>query len=124
MFPKTDSLTTWGGIISGIGVGLVGLPLGTLAYYAQVVKDGPPAWFNAIQFPMILVGAFLAMVGNVIIGVAAKDKTTHSTIDQIQAASAAKQADVMVKTADAAPTPVKEVEVVNPPNIVSPTQQK
>jgi len=38
MIRKTSTLTTLGGIISGVGTGLVGIPITVTTYYAQIVK--------------------------------------------------------------------------------------
>lgn len=111
---KTDTMTTIGGICSAVGAGLIGVPLTILTYYAQIAKNGPPAWFNGAIFYAICVGTLLAMVGHAVTGVASKGEATHDTLPQIQAATVQKQAKVMVKTANVPPTPIKAVEVVNP----------
>lgn len=97
---KKNWLTTLGGILGGVGVGLFGLPFTVLTYYAQVVKNAPPEWFNGLTLPLIIAGAFLAMVGNVIVGVAAKGQDEHSTVPQVSAASLQEETKAITKAAD------------------------
>jgi hypothetical protein len=116
LIKKSSGLVTLGGIIGGIGLGLFGIPVATLTYYAQVVKDGPPHWFNECIFPMILAGAVFAMVGNVIVGVASKGADEHSTPAQIQAADLQAKVEQVALDADAAATPkVPTKVIVEPP---------
>lgn len=67
---KNSGMVTIGGILSTFGIGLVGVPLIVMQTYAQIVKDGPPAWFNHLILPMLLVGFILAAIGHAITGVA------------------------------------------------------
>ena len=115
MIKRSTALVTLGGIISGIGLGLFGIPVATLTYYAQVVKDGPPAWFNACIFPMILTGATFAMVGNVITGVAAKGADEHSLPEQVVAAGAKAKVEQIALDADAAAKPTAPSKVIVEP---------
>lgn len=97
---KKNWMTTLGGILGSVGLGLIGVPLSVLTYYAQIVKSGPPAWFNATILPMLLAGSILAMVGNAIVGVAAKGQDEHSTVPQVGAASLQQEAQAVAKAAD------------------------
>ena len=112
MLKKTDGLVTLGGIIGGVGLGLFGIPVATLTYYSQVVKDGPPAWFNGCIFPMILAGAVFAMVGNVIVGVSSKGQDTHSTPAQVQASAEQAKIAQVALDADAAAKPAIPSKVI------------
>lgn len=94
-------MTTLGGILAG---------LGTLPLLATASRISFPNYWNDLQFPLFLCGA----IGTIVLGVAAKGVDDHSTAPQMQAATIQKEAAVLVKTADAAPTPIREVEVVNP----------
>jgi len=109
MIRKTSGLTTIGGIISGVGLGLVGIPVATLTYYAQIVKNGPPAWFNSCVFPMILAGLIMAMVGNVVTGAAARGQDDVPTIPQVEAATIKAVADKTVSLTEAAPAEMPAV---------------
>lgn len=84
--------------------------LGTLPILVTTSHVAFPLWWNDCQFPLVLTG----MLGTVLLGVAAKGVDQHSTVEQMKAASLEKEVAVVVKTADAAPAPVKEVEVVAP----------
>lgn len=84
---KTSNLMTVGGILAAFGTSLVGLPLIVLQAYAQIVKDGPPHWFNIAILPMMLLGFMLTALGTALLGVAGKGADDHSTEEQIKAAS-------------------------------------
>lgn len=98
---KTNQMTTLGGILAATGVGLIGAPLVVLTAYAQIVKDGPPSWFNMCVLPMMLLGVILGVVGNALTGVASKGQDEQPTIPQVNAATFKQVADEAVK--DAAP---------------------
>jgi hypothetical protein len=97
----------WFVTMAGIMASMLGVPVAVTTYYATVAKMGPPTWWNAVQFPLVLVG----IIGTVLIGVAAKGADTHSTVAQVQASSStvnavtpaqADQAKVQVVQADQA----------------------
>lgn len=69
---KTNSVTSWAGVVAAFGVSLAGTPLIVLTTYAQVVKNGPPAWFNPCILPMMLVGVLLTAGGTAVMGLASK----------------------------------------------------
>ncbi len=112
MFKKTGTLTTIGGIISGVGTGLVGIPITVTTYYAQIVKDGVPHWFSVLTLPMILLGFVMAMVGTVVLGTASKGADDHSTVPQIEAATVKAVADKAVSITDAKPDEMPAVPVI------------
>ncbi len=112
MFKKTSTLTTLGGIISGIGTGLVGIPITVSTYYAQIVKDGVPHWFSVLTLPMILLGFVLAMMGTVVLGVASRGQDDVPTIPQVEAATAKAVVDRVVSLTDAKPSEMPAVPVV------------
>lgn len=113
---KTNRLMTWSGIIGAFGIGLVAVPLLVLQTYAQVVKDGPPHWFNVLILPMMLIGFILAAAGHAVSGVAGKGQDEHSTVPQMEAATIKAVADKTVSATEAVPAemPVVPVLIVNP----------
>ena len=114
---KTSNLTTIGGIISGVGTGLVGIPITVTTYYAQIVKDGVPHWFSVLTLPMILLGFIMAMIGTTVLGVASRGQDDVPTIPQVEAATAKAVADKVVSATEAQPAemPAVPVVIVNPP---------
>jgi hypothetical protein len=89
MIKKSSGLMTFAGILAAVSTGMLGLPLAVSQYYAQIVKSGPPTWWEACVFPMILFGVFGNMVGVAIMGVVGKGSDEHSIPAQVQAAGAA-----------------------------------
>ncbi len=112
MIRKSSNLMTLGGILSGVGTGLVGIPITVTTYYAQIVKDGVPHWFSALTLPMILLGFLLAMLGTVILGVAGKGADDHSTLAQTEAATVQAANDNVQAKVEANPAEMPAVPVV------------
>lgn len=104
-------VATIGGILTAAG------SLPTLATNSHLAL---PLWWNDLTAPLNLAG----ILGVVVLGYVAKGRDDHSTIEQIKAASVAKEAEIMVKTADAAPTAITEVEIAKPKPINIPPQHK
>ena len=109
---KTSTLTTLGGIISGVGTGLVGIPITVTTYYAQIVKDGVPHWFSVLTLPMILSGFVMAMIGTTVLGVASRGQDDVPTIPQVEAATVKAVAEKVVSATDAKPSEMPAVPVV------------
>jgi hypothetical protein len=103
---------TIGGIISGIGTGLVGIPITVTTYYAQIVKDGVPHWFSALTLPMILLGFVMAMVGTVVLGIAGKGADEHSTVAQVEASTETAVVNQVNAAVQANPAKIPPVPVV------------
>lgn len=118
MIKKSSALVTLSGILSSVGIGLVGIPTTALVYYAQIAKKGPPPWFDGWIFPMILAGFVIAMIGHAVGGVAGKGQDDIPTLPQVEAST--KQAEVNQAVADAAAianpvTPAKVLVEPAPP---------
>lgn len=96
---KTGRLVTVGGLLSTLGTGFVGIPLLVITAYAQVIKDGPPAWFIPWIFPMMLFGFVLLAVGHSISGIAGAGEDDVPTAPQVNAAT---QEAAAVKQVEAA----------------------
>ncbi len=112
MLRRSSKLMTLGGILSGVGTGLVGIPITVTTYYAQIVKDGVPHWFSAMTLPMILLGFIMAMVGTVVLGIAGRGQDDVPTIPQVEAATVKAVADKVVAATDAKPTEMPAVPVM------------
>ena len=115
MIKRSSSLMTIGGIISAFGTSLIGIPLTVTTYYAQVVKDGPPHWFNVMMLPMILGGFILTAAGTAILGVAGKGADEHSTPAQVEASAEAAKVQQAALDADAAAKPEAPSKVMVEP---------
>ena len=109
---KTSNLMTIGGIMAAFGTGLIGVPQIVLQTYAIVVKDGPPHWFTVLILPMLLFGILLTTLGTAILGVAGKGQDEHSTIPQMEAATAKAAVDQVITKTEAQPGEVAAVPVV------------
>lgn len=117
---RTNRLATIGGLLASFGMGLIGVPTTVLITYAEIVKDGPPHWFHLTILPVVILGVLLVMAGNVITAYVAKGADEHSSIQQVEAATAQKVAVAATKKADEAPVEPTEVAIVNPAALASP----
>lgn len=102
---KTNSVTTWAGIMAAVGGALALVPLLVLQGYAQIAKDGAPHWFQVSIFPTMALGILLTTVGKALMGTAAAGQDEKPTIPEVQAATAQKIADEAVAAAKGPITP-------------------
>jgi hypothetical protein len=98
---SANPLTTIGGILAF---------LGTLPLLATASHQALPLWWNSCQFPLFLCGA----VGTMLMGIAAKDKGTHSTAAQVEASTVQQAADAVVKKASEPAKEPTQVAIVPP----------
>jgi hypothetical protein len=117
MIKRTGSLVTLCGLIGNLGFALVGIPVAIIVAYAQVVKDGPPHWFNVSVFPCIALGVAMKVIAGTIGAWASKGADDHSTIAQTEAATTKAVADHIVTATEAVPSemPAVPVVIVKPP---------
>lgn len=104
---RTNRLATIGGLLSSLGMGVIGVPATVIISYAQIVKDGPPHWFNLLILPMVILGVVMVMVGNILTAYVAKGADEHSSDAQVAAASHEKNVEAVVKDSDVLSTPEK-----------------
>lgn len=90
-------------------------PVGIQGYYAVILKDGPPHWLLVTMLIMIVAGVVLLALGNAIVGVAGKGQDTHSTEQQIEAATFQATANQAVVDASAVATPSQPSKVIAEP---------
>ncbi len=116
MIKRSSTLTTIGGVLGAFGLSVAGAPLIVMQYYAQVVKAGPPQWFNDLILPMLLIGVLMAALGQAITGAAAKGADDHSTMAQTEAATTKAVADHVVDSTDKQPAEMPAVPITIVPH--------
>jgi len=120
MIKRSNDLVTICGLIGNLGFALVGIPIAIIVAYAQIVKDGPPHWFNVSVFPCVAIGVVMKVIAGTVGAWASKGADEHSTMAQTEAATTKAVADHIVTATDAAPSEMPAVPVV----IVHPDKEK
>lgn len=84
---KTSKLVTTCGLVEALGFALAGVPIAIIIAYANVLKDGPPHWFNVSAFPLVAIGVTLKIIGAAVGGWASKGQDDIPTVPQVEAAT-------------------------------------
>lgn len=100
---KSSNLVTLCGLAESVGAALALVPVAIIIAYANVVKDGPPHWFNISAFPCIALGVALKVLAPAVGGWATRGQDDVPTVPQVDAATIEARAQVQVQAAKADP---------------------
>lgn len=96
---KSSKLVTICGLVESFGFALAAVPVAIIIAYAQIIKDGPPHWFNVIVFPTVALGITLKVLGSGVGGWASKGADEVPTKPQVDAATIEAKAEKQVEAA-------------------------